>query len=497
LSFVSALPNGQWRRANLLKLHDKAIEFEGFASSRGVVSLRRFVEFIERLEAAGRDWAAAEPEATVENAVRIMSIHKSKGLEFPVVFLAELGSKFNDTLGLQVIDRRTNTRFRSLAHEVIAEQKLSAALEEEQRILYVAMTRARDRLVLSGCEKKKRCQDIVRNGFFFGGEPVADWQLCSCQSPLEWILYGLSEQMNLHSAFKTGLAVKAVDGDLFNIKVYEQSQLEALSRYIRELKGKKSGRLIRPAKKLKAKKAESKLLAKVKESLGWRYRFGEVAKLRAKESVTQLTHRSDEWIRIDYSRALDRKPRAVLSADLAGVVDNRMVGTATHLLISKLDLGEPMTKEGIETVKEKLLADGAISEGAAERIDAESIIGFFESELGREVFAAENKIWREWPFTFAAPVSIVASALPVEARVSDDETIVVQGIIDVLVRTPDGLLLIDFKTDDITAEEAAERAEVYRGQLEFYGRAASAILKKKLLGKWLYFLRPGCAIEVK
>ncbi|MFC1635354.1 UvrD-helicase domain-containing protein, partial [Planctomycetota bacterium] len=147
LSFVSALPNGQTRRANLLKLHDRAIQFEGFINSSGIPSLRRFVDFIEKLQATGQDWAPAEPQGSVGNTVRILSVHKSKGLEFPVVFLSELDSTFNmkdvqadcladahDTLGLQVIDRSSNNKISSLAHEVIAERKRSTTLAEEMRI---------------------------------------------------------------------------------------------------------------------------------------------------------------------------------------------------------------------------------------------------------------------------------------------------------------------------------------------------------------------------
>ncbi len=138
LSFVSALPNGQSRRANLLKLHNRAIQFENFAGNSGSASLRRFVEFIEKLRTTAADWAKASPEAVAENAVRITSVHKSKGLEFPVVFLAELNSPFNkedvledciadDTaLGLQIIDRKSNSKLSSLAHQVIAEDRLKS-----------------------------------------------------------------------------------------------------------------------------------------------------------------------------------------------------------------------------------------------------------------------------------------------------------------------------------------------------------------------------------
>lgn len=507
LSYICALPSGEARRANLLKLHERAIQFEGFASSIGKFSLGRFIEFVEELQEAGQDWTPAEPDSSVENAVRIISVHKSKGLEFPVVFLAELDSQFNkrdvqedflaetrDTLGLQIIDRRSNTKLSSLAHQIIAEKKLATALAEEMRILYVAMTRARERLILSASEKKKHCQEIICDGSFFGDEPISDWQLQRCRSPLEWILYGLSDQKGLHEAFETGLAAGG-SGDLFNVKLYGQMELKQLCKYIRELKDKKCYRPEVAVRSSQAKPREAKLLSRVKKSLAWRYRFGDTHLLPAKQSVTQLTHREDEYAdpSLVARRSLLESPRLTSHKSR---VTSRDIGTATHLVISQLDLGGPVTKEIIEKTKEKLLIDGAITEAVAEHINSDSIIKFFEGELGRTVLNDKNTVYREWPFTFALPVSFVARDSSLVARVVEDETVIVQGIIDMLIQTPQGLVVIDFKTDDVTAKKASERAELYRGQLEVYGRAAEAILKVKTIGKWLYFLKPGCVVEV-
>ncbi len=516
LSFVSALPSGEARRANLLKLHERAIQFEGFASSSGRPSLGRFIEFVEELQELGQDWAPAEPDSSAENAVRIISVHKSKGLEFPVVFLAELDSQFNkkdsqedfladvnDTLGLQIIDRKSNTKLSSLAHQVIAEKKLATALVEEMRILYVAMTRARQRLILSASERKKHCQEIICDGSFTrlrgcklapakagGDEPISDWQLRRCRSPLEWVLYGLSDLKNLHDIFETELTAGGND-DLFSVKLYGQTELESLSEYIRELKTGKR----RKQKVSVGKSKGSKLLSQIKNSLSWRYRFGDVSLLPAKQSVTQLTHREDEYVKFDYSRVLERRPKAVLSAESAEVIDGRMIGTAAHLIISQLDLGRPITKGAIEKIKEKLLADGAITKMIAEHIDTDSILTFFEGELGRAAIDSKNTIYREWPFTFALPAFELSNSSH-EVRVTCDETVIVQGIIDMLIQTPQGLVVIDFKTDDVTTQRAPERAELYREQLELYGRAAGAILKDKTIAKWLCFLKPGCAVEV-
>jgi len=509
LSFVSALANGQARRANLLKLHERAIQFEGFASSGGIPSLTRFVEFVEKLQKAGQDWSPAEVEATAGNTVRIMSVHKSKGLEFPVVFLAELEGHFNkrdvwddcladagDTLGLQIIDRQSNSKLRSLAHQVIAEQKLSTILAEEMRILYVAVTRARERLILTASQKKKDCRDIICNGLFFDGRPIADWQLRSCRSPLEWVLYGLCDQKNLHIAFETALAEKCIDDDLLSIRLYGQEELERLSSDVLRLRASKSKRSEWHSDKLQPGREKSKLLSEVKKSLAWGYRFGESPVLPAKLSVTEMTHRDDEYVRGNYSGALERRPKAVLSDRLAAAVDAQLLGTATHLIIAKLDLAGPINKKAVERVKENFLVDGVITEAVAECIDTEAIMAFFESRLGRMMLDDKNKVWREWPFTFALPASEFSDSSH-ESRVASDELIVVQGIIDMLALTPRGLAIIDFKTDNITAEEVTQRAELYRRQLELYGRAASAILKTKLVGKWLYFLTPGCEFEVK
>jgi len=557
LSFVSALPNGQARRANLLKLHDRAIQFEGFASSAGIPSLTRFVEFIEKLQEAGQDWAPAEPQASAGNAVRILSVHKSKGLEFPVVFLAELDSPFNktdiqadiltdadDTLGLQIIDRRSNSKLSSLAHEVIAEQKLSTALAEEMRILYVATTRARERLILTASQKRTNCGQILSNGFFFGAQPIPDWQLRSCNSPLEWVLYALSEQKSLHDAFGTGLAEQALDDNLFSLKLYDQAQLKQLSEFVIKLKQDKSrggSRLVPQVTALPPSSASVKL-SQLKKSLAWQYHFGDACILPAKSSVTQLTHRNDEYIKFDYSRALARQPAALLAAEDQRVAASSAAwgwfGTATHLIISQLDLAEPVTEEAIEKTKEKLLADNAVNPAVAESINIGSLMRFFESDLGKMIFEPENTVLREWPFTFALPASewqdfhthdamggslkrslgmaptdslrashftSGGSLIPMpscESKKGDGDgqirdTIIIQGIIDMLLRTPKGLVIIDFKTDNVTAKIVSERAELYRQQLNLYSRAASAILKTESIAKWLYFLTPACPFELR
>jgi ATP-dependent helicase/nuclease subunit A len=178
---------------------------------------------------------------------------------------------------------------------------------------------------------------------------------------------------------------------------------------------------------------------------------------------------------------------------------------------------------------DKLVANGAITESVAPLIDVVSILKFFETELGRTALDKNNLVWREWPFTFAFPASqwlepkqLVSphprgGGLPsvarrakeghceaqgrsnlssIEHQASSNDFIIVQGIIDLLIKTPDGLVVIDFKTDDVSPDQLPHRAELYRRQLDLYAQAAESILGQKILGKWLYFLKLGRAIQV-
>jgi ATP-dependent helicase/nuclease subunit A len=519
LAFVSALPNGQARKANLLRLHDRAVQFEGFASNTGIASLTRFVDFLERLQEAGQDWAPAQPGSAAGNAVRILSVHKSKGLEFPVVFLAELETEFNqrdihadliadtgDAVGLQVIEPRSNTKLRSLAHEVIGEKRLATMLAEEMRILYVATTRARARLILTAAQKRTDCGKILANGLFLGGDTIPAWLLKPCKNALEWILYGLSDQQVLHQAFATGLVDNTGNQRLFDFRLYGDRELQNLSRFVLTLRSSKAKSIFFTMKKLSADEDGRRMLAQVKSMLSYQYPFARAVNLAAKSSVTKLTHQDDMFVQRDYSEALDRQPVALAASSQRSMPEarlGRLAGTAAHLALSSLDVKKPVTRQVIEETRDRLVRDGAIPANLAESIDTEAILAFFESKLGSLVCDKRNVVWQEWPFTFGLPAlsggpTTEDRGQKAERIVSNpqSEIIVVQGLIDLLVRTPAGLLVIDFKTDRVSGEGVRKRAEVYRGQLELYAQAAAAICRDKVLERWLYFLAPRQAVQV-
>jgi len=495
------LPDGPARRANLLKLHDRAIQFEGFAGNSGVPSLTRFIDFIEKLIAAGEDWSKPQPEAGTGNTVRVMSIHKSKGLEFPVVFVADLDSQFSKkdfskdcvtdeqlTLGLKIIDAESNSRLDSPAYQVIEERNRRKSLAEEMRILYVAMTRAMNRLILVGCKDRDSCRNILTAANSFAGQSIPSWHLETYQNHLDWILSALGSEPLLYQAFQTELPTQTTQDNLFSVHFYDQPQLNNLSALIQNYKlNTQHSTLKTPVVK--------RDLVDLKRSLNWQYPFGNAPALPAKRTVTQWTHRNDEFTKIDYSLAFDRKPKAVFPTKQ---IDGRTIGTATHLVISRLDLAKPVTTETVNRLIEKLVKDGAIIREIASQINVESIAKFFRSNLGQIVLSKKTVVRQEWPFTFAVPASQWSEVFQEtqNSKLKTQDFIIVQGIIDLLVETPEGLVIIDFKTDDVSAEGAQKRAELYRGQLDLYAQAASIILGQEVKSKWLCFLRPGCEVEV-
>jgi ATP-dependent helicase/nuclease subunit A len=509
-AFVSALPNGQARKANLLKLHDRAIQFEGFASSAARASLTRFIEFIEKLQDLGQDWAPAQPGSAAGNAVRILSVHKSKGLEFPVVFLAELESQFNrrdiyadvvmdasDTVGLQIIDRQSNTKLRSLAHQVIGEKKFAAGLAEEMRILYVATTRARDRLILTASQKRTDCGKVLANGLLLGDSAIPAWLLKPCKNALEWALYGLSDQRVLHEAFHTGLASQTQDQNLFDFHLHKADDLSDLSRSVLTLRSSKAKLSFFSGQRSSVRGDGRRTLAQVRNMIEWQYPYAHAVSLAAKSSVTKLTHPDDIYVQRDYSEALDREPVALFDSGLDALAPRRarVAGTATHLVISSLDLRQPVTLEAVERTRGRLVEAGAIPPDVAEGVDAQAILAFFESTFGSVVCDERNAVWQEWSFTYGFPASELNGPASQQGDAAE-EIIVVQGWIDLLVQTPEGLLVVDFKTDRVSGEDVGKRAEIYRAQLELYAKAAAAIRAMRVLERWLYFLVSRRAVQV-
>jgi ATP-dependent helicase/nuclease subunit A len=504
LSFVAALPRGRQRRANLLDLHSRAVQFAGFATTPGT-SLGAFVEFAEKMLDEGADYKPADVMGPGENAVRIMSVHKSKGLEFPVVFLAGIEKRFNfqdasgeclfdeaTTLGLSMIDKGRNARLRSMTGEVIAARKMAMGLAEEMRILYVALTRARERLILTAAQRLENCRKVLRNGAAVAGDALPEWMLASCRTDLDWILLGLSRCPEIHKALATEVDCPGTAAPLMDVHVLGGDAQDRLAQWVASMrKGHDYGSGIGSGTHATLHRV-GELVRAVTDSLKWQYPYLAATDAAAKTSVTELTHHGDEFQAIDYSRAYERVPLAV--AQLTdGRIESRTLGTATHLVIQSLDLAQPASRDSVQNTVNRLVQSGALAQEVASGIDVAAIAGFLQSEVGSLMRANSDRVMREWPFTFAIPL---AEYEPSAEGAAADDSVIVQGIIDMLLPLPDRLVIVDFKTDRIPKAMAAHRAEMYRPQLSLYARAAKTILSATASEQWLYFLSCSTAVRV-
>jgi len=336
----------------------------------------------------------------------------------------------------------------------------------------------------------------LTNGVFFDGDTIAGWQLRKCNNPLDWILFGLSDEKSLHKAFDTGFAGQVSDSKLFDLNFYNLSETQKFEDYINELKT--SHKQPTAETQNQSAKVKSALLDKVKSSLQWQYDYQHLSLVPAKCSVTALSHSDDELSKMDYSKAIAKKPSVLSHGASVGKTDPLAIGSAAHLLISKADLSAPVTSQVLQKLKCDLIGSGSLSAEVAEKVNIDSIVSFFQGDLGKAVFEKGNEVLREWPFSLAVSAGRwQQGVIELPGRDELDDLIVVQGIIDMLIKTPNGPIIIDFKTDRITAEQVAERGQLYRNQLDFYSLAAGAILKSKVNSKWFYFLEPACSYQLK
>ncbi len=493
LSFVSALPGGSQRRANLLKLHQRAIQFENFTSSFNIISLSRFVDFLQKLLESGGDWAPAEPDSSAANAVRIMSVHKSKGLEFPIVILAEASRKFQggfnstdcitdnqNTIGLKIIDENSGTKLSSLTWQVISQKQAGQNLAEEMRILYVAMTRAKDKLIVSGAAESKNCIRLLSNAALCDSEKLPDWLIEDAKSELDWILLSLAPYKKLNSHFELPVKITGKEDNLFDLKICRPDEISQLEKQF--LKKHPVSRY----ETIKSPLPDKALLEGIAKNLSWRYQFEKAAGIKAKQSVTSLMQEEKQFAGADYSFSFESFEK------LTDRTNSLVIGIATHLVIKNMDLTVPVDKNIISGTITDLFEKGYITKQAAEKINISSILKFFNSDLGKLLQSGSNTVMREWPFTYAASV---AELYP-DLKNCGDEKIIVQGIIDMLIKTPDGIVIIDFKTDHISSSQTQQKGEHYAPQLKWYCKAAGDILGAKNVSGWLYFLAPAVAVQV-
>ena len=467
-ALAAAMPDGEQRLQRLLDITAMAETF----SRSGEYGLHRFVTWLRSMEKKSLD-----PESCSDgsDAVQIFSIHRSKGLEFPVVFVCGLGRSFNrqDTreavlihpelgLGPKRTDPARKVEYPTARRRAIARRLTRDMLSEEMRLLYVAMTRARDRLYMTACVRK--IDDLLAQA-----DRLRAW--AKIPAPL---LEGAGNAL-------PWLLPTALDGTALRYRICTGAETDS-----------PSGQEEEPG----TEAADAELMAQLDRNLNYRYPWRRAEQLPSKLTATALKTPDPDALPL-YTEPAEKEaasPRPRFRSDFPEPDLSRAAlsaaeqGTAVHMVLQQIDLSRTGTAEEIRQEIRRLEQQRFLSREEAEAVDPEKIKTFFSSEIGQRICHAE-KVWREFRFSLMCDIR---ELLPGEDA---EERVLLQGVIDCFFLEDGELVLVDYKTDRVEKEEEIrDRAEHYRVQLETYERALKRIFGLPVKEKRLCFLRSGVSV---
>ena len=475
LNYVTAMPGGSKRRANLEMLLVKASDFE----KTSFFGLFHFLRYVEMLEKYQEDYGEADTLDENADVVRIMSIHKSKGLEFPVTIVSAMAKQFNQQettnavildadlgLGMDYVDPARRLKAKTLRKRIISTKMKEDLLSEELRLLYVAMTRAKEKLILTA--EVGNVDAVMQTSEFFGDENarLSYLEFMKSNSYLDFLEPILAQTgIEVYQVFLAELETANATGALM-----AEASREHLQR-AREL-------------------ADPVALEALSDRFAYSYEHANLEGLYVKTTVSELKiaamadtdeaafHAFEETEEEAYVPAFRRGEREV-----SGTVR----GNAYHRVMELLDFRsfeEDMPQETLwDKVSEFLtaeVADHRLSEEYHAAVNVNKICKFLRSELGHRVMRAQaaGALRREQPFVLAIPARRLKESFP------EDETVLIQGIIDAYFEEEDGIVLLDYKTDRIPSLEALWNR--YEAQMDHYQEALERLTGKKVKERILY-----------
>lgn len=481
--YVSAMPAGEVRRANLSMLVEKASAYE----KTSYTGLFHFIRYIENLKKYDTDFGEASL-AGEENTVRVMSIHKSKGLEFPVVFLAGMGKKFNKQdaygkilidpdlgIGTDHLDLERRIKAPTLKKHVLKRKTELGAMGEELRVLYVAMTRAREKLVMTGLDRYlEKKLDRYAEVFRANGE-IPFTILSTADSYLDWMIMSLSGKYSQ-------TAILSDEGqDTGSVVVRQLSVTELVGREVERQAGKKLTKerlLSLDTKRVYDKEFEREL----KAAFEYRYPYEADIGLHTKLSVSELK-KQGQFLDDEESEFLPTIPLFLKEEGAGEKARGAFRGTAYHRILELLDFGSVRTERELEEAIESFQKEKRMDEESISLISKKVLLNFLNSPLGKRLSKAqqEKRLKKEQQFVIGIPAR--------EMDIGDSgELILIQGIIDAYMEEEDGLVLVDYKTDHINKGEEQVLIDRYRVQMDYYTRALEQMTGNKVKEAVIYSL---------
>ena len=499
LNYVGILPNGELRQANLKMLFERAKEYEG-ASFKGLFN---FIRFIEGLKTGSGDLSSAKIIGENEDVVRIMSIHKSKGLEFPIVFLASSTTNFNLMdlnndillnhdlgLGVKYINYDMQIKYDTLTKMALRDKEFTSTLAEEMRILYVALTRAKEKLYIIGVSKdylkEKEKMDNLLEIYKNLGNKINPILIKKYKNYLNWIelvYYRNFDKMN----------------NLTELNVYKKSDL------LKELKPEEKEEIdVVKILEEKSKGVTEEQIKEIEKELEFNYQYIEETEIPSKTSITAIAHKDKEKIKSEiiteeeYSEpiAVEEEqeeiefpiPNFLKNQEEEKVTAGRR-GTIVHLCMKELEHSKEYTITDVKDMIQDLVKKYIITEKEAHSVNAFQILQFCYSNIWKELKNA-REIHKEKPFYINVPANEV---LDVESK----ENILAQGIIDLFYITKDDeLVLVDYKTDFVKDGEEDILIERHKSQLMLYKEALENALNRKVDRIYIYSTVLGKEIKI-
>ena len=451
--FVNSNPNGELKTANLKLLFEKAKDYEK-ASFKG---LYNFINYIDKISKSSGDGLSAKLIGENENVIRIMSIHKSKGLEFPVVFLCGTGKMFNVQdlnesillhqdmgFGPKYINYERKIEYNTLAKEAIKVKTLNEILSEEMRLLYVALTRAKEKLIITGCDK-----DLKKSILQKENSNLDIVNIRKAKSYLDWLeLVYLNNKEKIDDILEADFINKNEIKEELDKKEQEtESNIRLWNEVDKELEN------------------------KVEKLLNWEYPYIKSTMIAVKASVTEISKGKKKDL-ID----ITEKPKFLSEKQ---ELNKAEIGTLMHLVLQKLDFSKIYTQGTIKELIQELIASKIINENQSKYINIQKILKFTESDLYKELKVAKE-VHKEKPFYIYISSNEIYND-------ETDEKILVQGIIDLYYIDKNGkLILVDYKTDYVANNNEQELIDKYKGQLEIYKRALEQALNKPVEAVYIY-----------
>ncbi|EGT3782799.1 helicase-exonuclease AddAB subunit AddA [Clostridioides difficile] len=500
-AYVGALPGGSQRQANLKVLFERAKQFEE-TSLKGIFN---FVNFIEKLKKSSSDMGSAKTLGENANVVRIMSIHKSKGLEFPVVICSAMGKNFNTQdfkksilyhhnlgYGPQFVDYERRISFPSIAKEALKSKINIENLSEEMRVLYVAFTRAKEKLIITG--STRNIQDSIKrwsNGIE-SLDTISQYEILKGKNFLDWImpcvlrhrdLSNLLEEVGLDAVFNVEHNSKWY-GKLWNkndILVEKKSDEEKES--IEEI-----------LEKIDVDSPDSDYYSEIEEKLNYIYPYEFSTRKPATISVTEIkkiqNNYEEELINTIFEqKVILKKPLFIQNEEEREKISGTERGTIVHLVMEVLDLKNVSSVNDIKSQIRGFVSKGIITEKQASIVNPYKIYKFFASNIGKRMLNAEiiNREKSIYAQVNMKDIYIYEKLINNDdKKLYDNESVMLRGIVDAYFEEDNQIVLVDYKTDFVNEENINQIIEKYKKQLDLYADIIETLTGKSVKEKCIY-----------